>query len=87
MVRPGRAASLGWLPETARVERAGRLDELAGSADHQGVVAEVAPYPYAQAEQLLAGDRPLVVALDEVTDPHNLGAVARARSAPAPTGS
>jgi 23S rRNA (guanosine2251-2'-O)-methyltransferase len=55
----------------------GRLDALASTGDHQGVVAEVAPYPYVDAEQLLARDRPLLAALDEVTDPHNLGAVAR----------
>ena len=54
-----------------------RLSELAGSDDHQGLVAEVAPYPYADADRLLERDRALLVALDEVTDPHNLGAVAR----------
>jgi len=66
-----------WLPDDALVAEPERLDALAGSDDHQGVVAEVAPYPYADADQLLARDRPLLVALDEVTDPHNLGAVAR----------
>ena len=40
-------------------------------------MAEVSPYRYANAEELLAGEHPLLVALDEVTDPHNLGAVAR----------
>jgi 23S rRNA (guanosine2251-2'-O)-methyltransferase len=50
---------------------------LAGSGDHQGVVAEVEPYRYADPGQLLGHERPLLVALDEVTDPHNLGAVAR----------
>src|SRR5204863_339594 len=49
----------------------------AGCGERQGVVAEVAPYPYAGAAEVLGGERPLVVALDEVTDPHNLGAVAR----------
>ena len=60
----------------ARVEDA-ELTELAGSPDHQGVCAEVEPYPYADAGSLLAAEDSLVVALDEVQDPHNLGAVAR----------
>jgi len=50
---------------------------LAGSDDHQGLAAEVDPYPYADAGALAAGERPLLVALDEITDPHNLGAIAR----------
>lgn len=53
-----------------------RLEELAGSPDHQGVVAEVEPYPYADPTTLLA-DGGLVVVLDEITDPRNLGAVCR----------
>jgi 23S rRNA (guanosine2251-2'-O)-methyltransferase len=69
--------SLDWLPDTASVQSTDRLTALAGSDDHQGVVAEAAPYPYADAASLTAGEHPLVVALDEVTDPHNLGAVAR----------
>ena len=44
--------------------------------DHQGVAAEVDPYPYVDAEQMLAS-RTLLVALDEVQDPHNLGAIIR----------
>jgi 23S rRNA (guanosine2251-2'-O)-methyltransferase len=51
------------------------LDALTGSRDHQGVALEVPPYPYADADDLLRSD--LVVVLDEVSDPHNLGAVAR----------
>ena len=69
--------SLDWLPERVSVEPSERLGARAGSEEHQGVVAEVAPYPYAGAAEVLGGERPLVVALDEVTDPHNLGAVAR----------
>jgi 23S rRNA (guanosine2251-2'-O)-methyltransferase len=74
---PGVAGGLEWLPAGARSARPEQLAERAGSPDHQGVVAEVSDYPYADAEALLAADRPLLVALDEVTDPHNLGAVAR----------
>jgi len=69
--------SLDWLPERALVEPPDRLAARAESEDHQGVVAEVGPYPYAGVADVMAGERPLVIALDEVTDPHNLGAVAR----------
>jgi len=44
--------------------------------EHQGVAAEVGPYPYLEPEELLKS-RTLVVALDEVQDPHNLGAIIR----------
>lgn len=74
---PGMADSMDWLPAGARTLRPDRLTDRAGSPDHQGIVAEVSDYPYADARSLLAADRPLLVALDEVTDPHNLGAVAR----------
>ncbi len=53
------------------------LERLCGSPDHQGVVAEVDPYPYADPAALLRGEAPLIVALDQVQDPRNLGAVAR----------
>ena len=74
---PGLEGTIDWLPRGAREASPAALTERAGSPDHQGVVAEVADYPYVGAEELLAGERPLIVALDEVTDPHNLGAVAR----------
>jgi 23S rRNA (guanosine2251-2'-O)-methyltransferase len=53
------------------------LERLCGSPDHQGVVAEVDPYPYADPSALLRGEDPLLVALDQVQDPRNLGAVCR----------
>lgn len=56
----------------------GELERLAGSPDHQGVVAEVDPYPYADPTRLLEADDALVAVLDQVQDPHNLGAVCRA---------
>jgi 23S rRNA (guanosine2251-2'-O)-methyltransferase len=58
------------------VDRAA-LEELCGSPDHQGVVAEVDPFPYVEAESLLESDQALVVALDQVQDPQNLGAICR----------
>jgi 23S rRNA (guanosine2251-2'-O)-methyltransferase len=52
------------------------LTRLAGSPDHQGVVAACQPYPYVDVEEILAAPGPVVV-LDAVQDVHNLGAVAR----------
>jgi 23S rRNA (guanosine2251-2'-O)-methyltransferase len=53
------------------------LERLCGSPDHQGVVAEVEPYPYGDPKGLLRGEDTLLVALDQVQDPRNLGAVCR----------
>jgi 23S rRNA (guanosine2251-2'-O)-methyltransferase len=55
-----------------------RIDELARGRAHQGVVARVGPYPYAGLTEILAAPEPLLVVLDGVTDPRNLGAVLRA---------
>ncbi len=61
------------------------LDRLADGGVHQGVVLRVRPYSYAHPEDLLSkrrsGNPPLIVALDGVTDPRNLGAVARSAAA------
>jgi 23S rRNA (guanosine2251-2'-O)-methyltransferase len=58
------------------------LDRLAGGAVHQGVALKVPPYPYAHPDDLIAGSgSPVVVALDGVTDPRNLGAVVRSVAA------
>jgi 23S rRNA (guanosine2251-2'-O)-methyltransferase len=62
------------------------LTRLAGSPDHQGVVAEVDPYPYADPGSLLAHPNAIVVALDQVQDPHNLGAVCRSAEAAGASG-
>lgn len=64
-------------PETSPEE----LERLCGSPDHQGVVAEVDPYPYVGAGELLLKENALLVALDQVQDPRNLGAVARSAEA------
>jgi 23S rRNA (guanosine2251-2'-O)-methyltransferase len=62
---------------TAEELPAAELTRLAGSAEHQGVIAEVDPYPYADPSSLLEAPDALVVALDQVQDPGNLGAVCR----------
>lgn len=64
----------------------GELDRLAGGDTHQGLALQVPPYPYVHPDDLVcrardAGEVPLVVALDGVTDPRNLGAVARSAAA------
>jgi 23S rRNA (guanosine2251-2'-O)-methyltransferase len=64
-------------PETSSEE----LERLCGSPDHQGVVAEVEPYPYVGSAELLGSDNALLVALDQVQDPRNLGAVCRSAEA------
>ena len=68
-----------WLAEAAELHTADAawIEERAGSADHQGICAEADGYPYADPGRLLADEQALVVALDEVQDPHNLGAVCR----------
>jgi 23S rRNA (guanosine2251-2'-O)-methyltransferase len=54
------------------------IEELAPGAVHQGVVARVGPYPYSGLKEVLAAPDPLVLVLDGITDPRNLGAVLRA---------
>ncbi|MEA2402733.1 MAG: rRNA (guanosine2251-2-O)-methyltransferase [Thermoleophilaceae bacterium] len=62
------------------------IEERCGSADHQGVCAEVQAYPYVDADSLLEPEDALVLCLDEVQDPHNLGAVCRVAEAAGCTG-
>jgi 23S rRNA (guanosine2251-2'-O)-methyltransferase len=62
------------------------LTAEAGTRDHQGVVAHCEPYRYADAWELAAAERPLLACLDQVTDPHNLGAVIRSAEGAGATG-
>jgi 23S rRNA (guanosine2251-2'-O)-methyltransferase len=76
--RGRRAVHQVWrTPESSPEE----LERLCGSPHHQGVVAEVDPYPYADPSQLLRTENALIVALDQVQDPRNLGAVCRSAEA------
>ena len=59
-----------------------RLDRLAENGHHQGVVAQAAAYEYAELEDILGiaeekGEDPFIFILDEIEDPHNLGAIIR----------
>ena len=70
-----RAAAGGVAVETVSRDR---VDELARGGVHQGVVARVEAYPYSGLEEILAVPESLILVLDGVTDPRNLGAVLRA---------
>lgn len=59
-----------------------KLDQLSAGVQHQGVVAQVAAYRYAEVEDMLElaasrGEQPLLLLLDEIEDPHNLGSILR----------
>jgi len=79
-----------WLRETeaprlqVKLER--DLTDSAGTREHQGVLAWCEPYRYADAHELAASERPLLACLDQVSDPHNLGAVCRSAEGAGATG-
>lgn len=59
-----------------------RLDQLSETHAHQGVIAQVAAYDYSTVDEILAraeekGEAPFLIILDNVEDPHNLGAIIR----------
>jgi 23S rRNA (guanosine2251-2'-O)-methyltransferase len=70
----------------ARPASGDEIAQRAGSDGHQGVCADVAEYRYADAAELLREPDPVLVALDEVTDPQNLGAVCRTAECTGATG-
>jgi 23S rRNA (guanosine2251-2'-O)-methyltransferase len=65
---------------TIAVKTREELARVAGTGDHQGMVAFTEEYPYADSQDILEGTGPVIV-LDEVQDPRNLGAVARVADA------
>jgi 23S rRNA (guanosine2251-2'-O)-methyltransferase len=77
------AASEPWLRDAearglkVRIASAAEIERCCGSSAHQGVCAQVGDYPYASADDLLAGHEPLLVALDQIQDPQNLGSICR----------
>jgi len=64
----------------------GAFDALAHTESAQGVLAEAAPLPTVEIEDLIARDNPFLVMVDGVTDPHNLGAIFRSADAAGVTG-
>lgn len=85
--RTGIVAEIMTLAQAARcpVSEAQRptLDQVSTGANHQGVAAEVSAYPYVNLDTILAagGEAPLLLALDHVQDPQNLGALLRTAEA------
>jgi 23S rRNA (guanosine2251-2'-O)-methyltransferase len=76
------AAREAWLESVSLQEAsAEEIESLCGSPEHQGICAEAGPYVYAEADRLLEAEEALVLCLDEVQDPHNLGAVCRVAEA------
>lgn len=61
-----------------------KLEKVSGGANHQGLAAEVSPYPYAEFDSLPSarpGETPLLLLLDELQDPQNLGSILRTAEA------
>jgi 23S rRNA (guanosine2251-2'-O)-methyltransferase len=92
-IRGPRRVRVVWATKGAAAEFAGAQpatgDEIAqrsGSDGHQGVCADVEEYRYADGPTLLQVRDPVLVALDEVTDPQNLGAVCRTAECTGATG-
>ena len=72
------AAREPWLAKVGpRLASAEEIERRCGSSAHQGICAEAGAYGYASSERLLAEPEPLIVALDQVQDPQNLGSICR----------
>jgi len=88
----GNAARESWLAGARdgtlklTLESAARLQELCGSPSHQGLCADVSEFRYVSGTDLLSASEPLIVALDQVQDPQNLGSVCRTAECAGATG-
>jgi len=72
------AAREPWLARLQpRIVAGEEIERRCGSSSHQGVCADAGAYPYDSADRLLAGSQPLIVALDQIQDPQNLGSICR----------
>jgi 23S rRNA (guanosine2251-2'-O)-methyltransferase len=81
------AAREPWLKNVKmKVCAAEDIEHHCGSSAHQGVCAEAGGYPYVGSDELLAVEQPLIVALDQVQDPQNLGSICRTAECAGATG-
>jgi 23S rRNA (guanosine2251-2'-O)-methyltransferase len=72
------AAREPWLRDVqVRAVAADEIERRCGSSAHQGLCADAGAYHYASADDLLRGENPLLVALDQIQDPQNLGSICR----------
>ena len=85
----GSAPREPWVQETGvpvSIVSAEDVERLAGSREHQGICAEVSAFCYAAEAELLGARAPVLVALDQVQDPQNLGAICRSAECAGATG-
>lgn len=76
-----------WLADVpVTIARALEIERVCGSPEHQGICARVADYVYADPRSLLSARDPLIIALDEIQDPHNVGALCRTAECVGATG-
>jgi 23S rRNA (guanosine2251-2'-O)-methyltransferase len=86
------AAREQWLKDAeargveVRYSSTAEIERRCGSTAHQGVCTDAGDYPYASADELLAGLEPILVALDQVQDPQNLGSICRTAECAGATG-
>jgi 23S rRNA (guanosine2251-2'-O)-methyltransferase len=83
------AARESWLAEAGVpvvLSGAEEIEQRCASPDHQGICAEVSAFHYADSDALLTAPRPLIVVLDQIQDPQNLGAICRSAECAGATG-
>jgi 23S rRNA (guanosine2251-2'-O)-methyltransferase len=81
------AAGEPWLEGVpVQLADSGEIAALCGSDAHQGICALADPYPYVDSAQLLGEPDPVIIVLDEIEDPQNLGAIARTAECVGATG-
>jgi 23S rRNA (guanosine2251-2'-O)-methyltransferase len=62
---------------SAKIVTAEEIERRCGSSSHQGICAEAGAYHYVAVEEMLARESPLLVVLDQIQDPQNLGSICR----------